>query len=1104
MSEHVLSPGLQVITGDSPYALLAELDATLTAAPLSPFEDDLVVVQSLGMERWVRQQLARRRGCAASMRLPFPAAFCRTLAEKLAGPDASAIDPLFEEEALRWRVFAMLGDDALLANPVYDPLRAFLVDADPAKRYGLARRISARFDEYRLYRPAMLLAWERGERTQDDTGDNPHAAWQAALWHHLVQSHLGGAVNPPMHFARWFLQTIERLEGAVVTPPGLPSRLSVFGISTLPPLFVRLLRAVSRFVPVHFYVLVPHDVQGAESAREHPLFAQFGHASRELVALLREQDASPVTPSRHVRASMPADDSLLHHVQRGLRAPGSGQPTYIVDRSDRSFSVHVCHAPLREMEVLRDQLLDAMASDPSLRPHDILVMVPDVELYAPLAEAVFGGAETESRPRIPHRVADRALARESAPLQAFELLLQLVTSRVTASDVLRLLGVPAVRRRVGLTAAQVEQVAVWVQDAGIRWGWDADDRASRFGLPPFGENSWRLGLDRMMAGYAAGPVDALVDGVLPVAGDLVGDVELLGVFVQWMHELEQHVAQLQLDRSLATWATVLTEVFTWAVEPDGNAERGTYEQVLASIHALQQPVGGRAVRALSQSTDMGSGPVAFEVVRDWLMATLQNDEHAAGFLTGGLTICAMKPMRAIPHRVIAMLGLDDRSYPRRERRPAFDLIGSVRQLGDRDPRADDRQLVLDTLLCAEQRLHLSYVGRSQTNNAEIAPSIVVAELLQYFQQVARTGDDRGHPLLRVEHRLQPFSRAYFTSQADVSTPLFSFDAALAASVGDSARREVEQPFVLTASRAAEPVTAGARLMITLDDLMAAWVNPSQFHAERALSLSLRAAREVVEDDEPSTVDALLRTRLQQRLLHGALQETPRDAMTALLIASGDLPPGPLGHAWHERLARHVAPLLDRVGHPAFLEPLTIDVQGSDWQLVGRLDHQLPGGQWRVRAAMLKPHDLVRAWIAHLARLAAGAAGETRVLALDGDQRFSDVPNAHALLDVLVQGYRRMLLSPAPYFLGAAAAYRKALTGAGAARGTSKSPLEAARAAFAPGGDFAAGDMDDPYVALLWRGRDPFEGHAEAFVELVTAFWEPLDAAMAVVEPETTS
>lgn len=1081
---------LYIATGDSPHALLAQMDLDLAATPIGPFDDEHIVVQSLGMERWVRQQLARRRGCAASLVMPFPAAFCRRLAAALqrdprfATGDASALDPRFEEQPLAWRVFALLQDDGVLADAVYAPLRAFMQGADATKRYGLARRVASRFDEYRLYRPELLLAWEDA---RDTLTSSPHEPWQAALWHRLVD----GERIP--HFARWFTSTIARLESLTEAPLGLPARVSVFGISTLPPLFVRLLQAVSRFVPVRFYTLVPSPDAWHTDAPRHPLFDAFGHASRDLLSSLTTTANGHVQPATvHVGARQAEPNPsapLLHRLQHDLRVGRSPSVRHQVADDDRSLTVHVCHAPTREMEVLRDQLLDAFAADPTLRPHDVLVMVPDVERYAPLAEAIFGGGvagASGERIIIPHRVADRTVAREAAPARAMLQLLQLVTARLTASEVLELLLVPPVRRAAGISGGQIDQVVGWVQQAAIRWGRDGATRAEQYGLPAVEDNSWRLGLDRLLSGYATGRVDAPIDGVLPVAGDIVGDTALLGAFVTWVDELFERLAALRTARSLPEWSASLQDSFRWLVRAEGLDEVAAADRVLRDVATLDM-----LVDTVGRDT-----PVAFEVVREWLIGTLGSDDHATGFLAGGMTICAMKPMRAIPHRVIAMLGLDDKAFPRRQRREAFDLIGAAGRVGDRDPRADDRQLVLDTLLCAGDRLLLSYVGRSQKDNAVIAPSIVVAELLDHLDAVVDVGPRTPRTLLRIEHPLQPFNTMYFDGVQTRVPRLFSFDEDLARSVRATQARHEPPPFLATLPPMPVLVRDRRRaseepLVVSIEELMDTWVNPARLYCRRVLQLDIAADGEVIDDVEPMAVDALLSFRMRQRMLDRALLgRSDPAAERRLAVASGELPSGLLGPAWHDALRRALTPLLRTVGTPTFREPLTLDIQGPDWQVVGQLDFQRDDEQWRVRAGALRPVDTVRAWIAHVARAAAGGRGCTRVIGTNDDEQiFGPLDDPLGILDVLVQAYRHLQSAPLPYFVEAAAAYRDA-------KAKNKPLVEAARRAYEADGSFGGlrGDLLDPYVNLLWRGRDPFADGWDSFVTVADAFWAPLEEA----------
>ena len=1083
---------MSVITAEAPEALLARMEQDLASAPLPPFEDECIVVQSLGMDRWVRQQFARRQGCAASMDMPFPAAFCRQLASTLqrdrrfATGDGISIDPRFEEQALVWRLFTLLRDDAFLAHPHYEPLRAFLHNAGDAKRFGLARRIAARFDEYRLYRPELLITWEEHGAAR---GASVHETWQASLW----QTLLGNA--RPAHFARWFVSTITQLETVTDAPAGLPSRVSVFGVSTLPPLFVRLLRAVARFVPVRCYVLMPQADGWQPTAARHPLFESFGASSRELVGQLL--DATPAPSVEHIPAARPpAPATLLPQLQQGV-ATGRVTP-FTVAPHDRSITVHVCHSPLRELEVLRDQLLDAFAHDPTLRPHDVLVMAPDVEQYAPMAEAIFGqsrlrgtGTVDDERPTIPYRIADRTLSRESAPAAALASLLQLVPSRLGASEVLELLSQPMVRRAAGIAPGQLDQITQWVEDAAIRWGHDAATRASWQGAPAFAENSWRTGLDRLLAGYATGRVDALVNGVRPLSGDLVGDTALLGAFVQWVETLMTWVATLRGEYLLPQWTTSLLQALEWLVRAEDADERASIDRVRRDLERLAAPTGA----------ETGDQPVSFDVVRDWVLEALADDEHASGFLTGGLTLCAMKPMRAIPHRIIVMLGLDDRAYPRRLRRAAFDLIGAHPLPGDRDPRADDRQLMLDTLMSAGDRLLLSYVGRSQANNREIAPSIVITELLDTIDRLY-PAEQLPSAQLRVEHPLQPFSPAYFTNATTRDPRLFSYDARLARSVAGSVHRATPLPFfdgtvpeipLWRDLRPGRSVPATPPLEISIDDIMEAWLNPSRVYCRRVLQLTVAAEETQVSDVEPMEVDARLRTIVQDRMLQHAL-EGRHDAgrERALEVAAGRLPVAALGASWYDALRQHAAPMLARLEGVTFDDPLAVEVEGLDWVVRGHLALQRPGEQWRVRAATLKTRDKVRAWVAHVVRCAAGGPVTTRVIARDSGLDIPPIADAQAQLDVLVQGVRAAWSTPLPYFLDAAVVYRKK-----AIKGDASAIEAACHEYHRQKDDYRqGGDNCDPYVQRLWRGRDPVREYAAQFAALADAFWARFDEVTA--------
>lgn len=1088
--------GLHLVTGDAPAALLAHLDARLRDTPLSPFDDETIIVQSLGMERWVQQQLAKRRGCAASLALPFPAGFCRTLADTLqrdtaySGHAPIPLDTRFEEAALTWRLYAALGESELLQHAACEPLRAYLRDADDRKRFGLARSITARFDEYRLYRPDVMLAWEDNSLTTESAAE----AWQAVLWCHLLRG------ERPMHFARWFTDTISRLEQATVAPAGLPPRVVVFGVSTLPPVFVRLLKAVARFVPVHVAVLSPGRDSWREHGARHPLAARFGAASRELLQNLAAP--TPGVPIEIVHTHVSVLDaeaaraqpaSLLHQLQGALRAGTADATTTRLQSGDRSLTVQDCHSPLRELEVLRDQLLDAFAADPTLRPHDVLVMVPDVETYAPLAEAIFAN-EHDGLARIPFRVADRALSREVTPARALREWLDLVTARGTASELLNLLFIPPVRRAAGISGTQLDRIAGWVRQAGIRWGENGSSRAAEFDVPEVNDHTWQQGLDRLLVGYAVGNVAAVLDGVRPVGGDTSGDTALLGSFVEWVEQVFAWRGRFKAARSAREWSETLLGLLSWLIQPDSDDERQAVDTLRRSMTALSDA-----------ARHVGDMPLPFEIVREWLRASLDDGEQASGFLTGGMTLCAMKPMRAVPHRVIAMLGLSDDAFPRRQRRTAFDLIAIEPRRGDREVRVDDRQLLLDTLLCAEDRLLLSYVGRSQVDNGELAPSIVVAELLDYLDATVQVtseplANERGsaastrtaRALLHVHHHLQPFSPAYFSASAGHDGSLFTFDGGMARGVlAAQHRSEHPTPFLhplptvptleRDARRAPEPW-----LRASVEDLVDAWSHPARWYCRRVLQMDVRRGADRLDDVEPLTVDPLLRTRMQQQLLRRTLQgEQVTDEYLTFVLAGGELPPAALGESWIQRLHNDVQPLLGRLHASLRRPPMTVDITGADWQLQGTLDLQVDGGQWCVRAAKLKARDHLLAWVLHLVRAAAAEGGTTWLYGTDGAVKLSPLSAAQAVtrLDALVQGFRIMSRMPVPFFTQSAWAYREMLR---------KGAVDQDRLLrdFEFTGEYAIGaDGSDDHVLALWRGVRPLETLWPEFSSWCDVFWQ---------------
>jgi exodeoxyribonuclease V gamma subunit len=479
--------------------LLQHLLAVLNSAPLSsPLAAEVFLIQSQGMERWLSQQLATRLHVWANFQYLFPAKFFDSVAQSL---HARFTDNPFDRTALLWHIEALLRD---IGDEVYQPLRYFLSGENiDLKRFQLAQQLTRIFDQYQILRPDWLTAWQQGQQLFHTANE----AWQQSLWKILTQK-LGSE-----HRGAQWQHIIELLQDA---PEGnytdlLPERIMVFGINTMPPLLLAYLQALAKHCDVHVFLFNPVQIFWADLPSKrllsqltdfdgHPLLVSLGQQGREFQQLLLEQSDFAFEPS-----SFEAGDetSILNYVQNDIL---NNQVRALTLNADHSISIHACHSRLREVQVLKNQLLASLENSNFLELKDIVVMAPDIQQYAPFIAAVFSD--------IPHAIADRSLRISNLALNVFLSFLNLSQSRLGWQSVLDLLEQPPVRQNFSLTEADSALIRHWLNDTQVRWGQSAAHKQT-LGLPAFNQNTWQASLERLFMGYAVGNTDSFVDDILP-------------------------------------------------------------------------------------------------------------------------------------------------------------------------------------------------------------------------------------------------------------------------------------------------------------------------------------------------------------------------------------------------------------------------------------------------------------------------------------------------------------------------------------------------------------------------------------------------------------
>ncbi len=1082
---------------------LAESLADRVRLPLrSPLEKETIVVMSVGMGRWISQRMAERLGVWANFEYVFPTVMLERVFAGLA--EAAGPAGAFSREILSWRIMGLLPECAHM--PGYEPLGTYLGDGtNELKRRQLAARIAGVFDQYVVHRPGMVLEWERAAAPDGDEDQ----WWQADLWRRLFKG------RSPAHHAALAAHLFAKIDTLGPERLGaLPSRISLFGIATLPPLYVRVLYALSRHIEINFFVLDPSRYYWGDivSAREqaritrrmkkgtpaserhlyagNSLLASMGRVGRDfLFNVLLAVDESvdfvddfPETGSKEQTLLELVQGDIRELIDRGSANPGGDAADVerrTVPAHDESIGIHSCHSPMREIEALYDYLLDLFAKRPDIEPHDVVVMTPDIETYGPFFEAVFGAPRSEGL-RIPYAVADRSLRSENGAAGAFLAILDLYEGRFTAGQVLDIMECDSVLARFALGPSDRETVRRWVEGTRIRWGIDAEDRSGRVeGLPPMEENTWRHGLDRMVLGSAMpGDGARLFGGILPYDPIEGGDTAVLGGLVDLLEQLFEAARSLALPRPPGEWARHLLSLVERFFECDDSAD---------DLTALR-----RVIERLAEETDAASfaDAIGFPVVRSWLEGSLREEKAHGAFLSGGVTVCAMLPMRSIPFRVICMVGMNDGAYPRRDIEAGFNLMKRTYLHGDRSSRNDDRYIFLEALVSARDRLFISYAGRSITENKPIPPSVLVSELLDYIEQGYTTPTDKSlRSSILTEHRLQSFSPAYFTG----GPKLYSYAPELCSAAESFSGKTADYGPFMTGEAADEE---GA--LIRLTDLLDFFHRPARHLLGRTLGIWLDAPAEIPGDTEAFSLDGLDAFRLAERLVDEALDGVDPAGLYPLVRAKGALPHGAPGEYAFRRLlpdVRSFARALAGLRQGAALAPLDIQVDVDGHALAGRVDRVYPGGIIHHRYASVRASDRLRAWIEYCAVVCASAPASPPAAYLVGKTKdapavfvMADGGTCRAHLAELVRIYRKGRRAIVPFFPEASFAYAKEY----AENRSIEDALFKARSAY-EGNEYARGDLSDLYTERCFRRMDPFDKRffKNEFIRLARAVYDPV-------------
>ncbi len=679
----------------------------------------------------------------------------------------------------------------------------------------LSSQIAQVFAGYVTYRADWLRVWGQGEFLNLAVlcKDKPEwlieryaemQIWQAWLWKAL--------------FKDVFEQReaeVARFWTALKSDPNLikklPRSVTIFTVIQLPPAELMFLRQLAQYVDVALLHYNPSQEYWAdlvdarwlqrrqsehgdstELRETHPLLTRMGKQSRDVFKLLvqlaggefvegeRFQGVQEIWQDAFIQHHQEQSPTVLQHIQQHA-LDLSNVKDWDFNPTDDSLAIHACHSTLRQLEVLREEIIQWLGShvagNEPRKPSDILVLVPDLNDVAPLIRAVFpSSASYDSRAEIhvPIEITGLTSPEVDALWQALTGRFNLLAGRLSCETLLDWLALLPVQQSYGLSVDQVTRMSELLVEAGFRRGFDGEhlsrtllshDADVRFTL--------RFALDRLILGMAM-PVDTMYVDCLPMITLMRDDFELVAVLEQIYQELNSHRGQFLLQRSVSDWLAILRAELqqTFAAERD---TRG-WTSIIQALDDMEK----NANAALVAKANLIENEVAqtdiqlpLRFVLEELQTTLTQAMQSS-IPTGSVTFTRLGTMRPLPYRLIAVLNLDTGKFPKREQKNTFDLIGALPPvIGDRARTEDDLGAFLDALLLASEACWLFYNGQDVQDDQPRLPAAPVQELMDFLRDHLAKDVDLEHdekpisPLdhyIHHRHTLLPFERENFNAQ----------------------------------------------------------------------------------------------------------------------------------------------------------------------------------------------------------------------------------------------------------------------------------------------------------------------------------------------------
>ncbi len=966
---------------------LAELlSEQLRVTPPALSETIEIAVSTWPTSRWLGEQISIANGINAQIIFPFPGTYLRKLVATVLELEVE-IDDKWKANHLVWSVLDQLPE--ILNSKQANSLKKWMAEKASQNEelniheWHLAKSIAEAFDDYILYRPDLIKKWSSDLNINIDINNNlpSQSDWQPLLFKSLLKSI---NIDP---FAIQAEKAIKALQSKTISSVNLPSEVRFFGISSLAPIHVDFIQALSGVVDVEIFLLTPckdlwqrsktrrqqleekwmEPLDGSWLVESPRLEANLGRMGAEFQQLLegsgeyllgewKERDlfALPV----QIAQNLSREATLIEQLQQNLVSKERLFPLHRQPK-DNSLLFIECPGVKRQVQVIRDQIIQLLANDKTLEARDILIMTPQVDRFAPLIASVFNDRNS-TKVDLPWRVTDRSQEQKTGIGQFVLLLIDIASKKLTASNLENLLSNSSFLQHKQIKQEEIDELTKLLQKTGFRWGINSTDKdGDETHSLHWCLNRWLLGL------------------IIPKEhGRVVGDIAPFTTTVdpkkimRWwdlLTKLSDQIIQLRSPKTCCEWVDLLKDILKQSRQKED--EISLDQTYFLNVLDNWKRVANGCELKLSNL-----------VVKDIITDSLKIESGRFGHRSGSITVSALEPMRAIPHRVIILMGLDESVFPNTQIRPSFNLLEKKRHLGDPRSSDKDRYTLLEAIMSTREKLIISWNSRDERTGEPLQISPPVQQWINYLQNELSIEDFKG---VLLQPPINPLDPDNFLP-CDEHPPLSCDEINL------QARLYLNNEFELKSMALAIPLSWGtegsihSREDITYEKIQT-WLTDPQLAWLEQQQLKQNEWSDVLDDLEDLSLNELQRYTLLKERLEGinAIDSQSKSIASThnednfwekATLGTGRLPPKSASIIETDLLERRWENIFKTINQIGRFQKQLIDLESGSIECLWVDDYHLI-----IEIGRLKAKSIMKGWLLHLELCSKGLAPKGTII-----------------------------------------------------------------------------------------------------------------------------